>query len=147
MKSPPANQIDSLFANLTSHISSLKKLTMKNTTDSQLMEFKILYDMLSFLLHYHSKKISSQVVRNFKSQPIFQELRVFEEFVGLLGNTYQMNHMRIKEMFHLIKQSDDEERLVQQLPEAVKNCFINSYKYCADSNQNKKNLTFISTGK
>jgi hypothetical protein len=104
---------------------------MEDMDDLKLVEVKILYDMLEFLLKYYLRFISIKL-----PDQVYYELKVFEEAVGLLGSSSHTIHVRSKGHIPFIRDKlDDQER--EFLPEEVKNNQRNILQFLTDSNQHR----------
>jgi hypothetical protein len=139
LKVPSTTKINFLFKSLANYISFWTKMKIEKFEEKHLQEMKMLYDMLTYLLCHHAQDISTEVIQSFNSNSIFYEVRVFEEFVGLIGSAYYLTHARLKNLIHsIIDQSDDEHIILQSLPEKISRRYRATSKYLTDSNQNRK---------
>jgi hypothetical protein len=75
-----------------------------------------------------------------KIKPALYVVKVFEEFVGLLGSGYYLTNSRLNEFHHLIRQSSDlhQERILKLLKQKNKINFLDTMQYMSDSNQKRR---------
>jgi hypothetical protein len=126
------------FTELIHQISSCAHSEIERRNDLQLIEAKILYDMLRFSLRYYSQNLSIPLIKN----QFLYEIKVFEEAVGLLGSSAHMFHVKSKEIFNGIKKVSGHMR--KTIPEKIEKHQENIFKYLTDSNQNRESLCLSS---
>jgi hypothetical protein len=102
-KNLEVSRIESFFRNLLHYIASQFK-SEEALEDERLVEFKILYDMLCFMLSYHYKCFSAEFVEDIRNLIIFHEVQLFMEAVGLFSSIMHSIHIRFQEFFNGTKE-------------------------------------------
>ncbi|KNF02897.1 hypothetical protein PSTG_03845 [Puccinia striiformis f. sp. tritici PST-78] len=136
-------KIDDFFEQLVNYISSriTSKLdTRERMNDLMLLELKILYDMLSYMMNYHVRDISTECMKNFKGSINFVRVLLFEETVGLVASLYHTAHVTVKEAYHILTSNDEAMKTNEGL-EAAEYLEYNSIKL-TDSNQHRRVSNF-----
>jgi hypothetical protein len=73
-----------------------------------------------------------------KIQPGFYEIKVFEEFVGLLGSGFHLSHSRFKEFHNFALKSKNSEQILNTLQQKKMLNLLYKSRYINDSNQQRK---------
>jgi hypothetical protein len=139
-ESSSINLMDGLFKELIDQIHLLTHVEIESIEDSNLITFrvKMVYDMLRFALHYHSKELSIPWTKE-----TFYEIQVFEEAVGLLGSAAHTLHVRAEDIFQFAKKFELKARGL--LPKNIKGRGWRKgiLNYLTDSNQNRKTSNLV----
>ncbi|KAI9618198.1 hypothetical protein H4Q26_012546 [Puccinia striiformis f. sp. tritici PST-130] len=136
-------KIDDFFEQLVNYISSriTSKLdTRERMNDLTLLELKILYDMLSYMMNYHVQDISAECMKDFRGSINFKRVLLFEETVGLVASLYHTAYVTVKEAYHILTSNDEAMKTNEGL-EAAKYLEHNSIKL-TDSNEHRRVSNF-----
>jgi hypothetical protein len=91
----PAIELQALLGALCTHISSQPRIR-EDQKAKKLTEFKFLYDMMTFIMSYHSSRISAEFMAGMQHSWLFDQIRAFEESVGLISSIMYSVHVRRK---------------------------------------------------
>ncbi|KAA1085112.1 hypothetical protein PGT21_023317 [Puccinia graminis f. sp. tritici] len=91
----PVTKLQAFLGALFTHISSQSRIR-ENEKAKKLTEFKFLYDMMSFIMSYRSSSISAEFMGGMQRSWLLDQIRAFEESVGLISSIMYSVHVRRK---------------------------------------------------
>ncbi|KAA1083012.1 hypothetical protein PGT21_022741 [Puccinia graminis f. sp. tritici] len=131
------------FENLVQYISSQIMSQEVRVTDEKLLEFKILYDMLSFFLRHYEHHLPVGFMDEFKKKVEYYQTRIFEETIGVIASLLHSLYMKSKQVINHI---NGEDGFQKNIPHRILELCKNS-KYISDSNENRQISNFEKTEK
>ncbi|KAA1087131.1 hypothetical protein PGT21_023361 [Puccinia graminis f. sp. tritici] len=130
-------EVEALLKDLLLHISSQTRIRLEEGRARRLIEFKLLYDMTKFIMSCHSSRISVEFLGKLKRSLLFNQIRTFEESVGLFSSIMHSVHVRRKATLLAVPMGHPEllEKLkngVEKLIDSNRNRQISSFANLAD---------------
>jgi hypothetical protein len=130
-------EIEALLKALLLHISTQTRIRPREERARRLIEFKLLYDMTKFIMSCHSSRISAEFLGQLKRSLLFNQIRTFEESVGLFSSIMHSVHVRRKATLLAVPMGHPEllEKLkngVEKLIDSNRNRRISSFANLAD---------------
>ncbi|KAA1097181.1 hypothetical protein PGT21_012104 [Puccinia graminis f. sp. tritici] len=87
-------ELEGLLRRLVTYISEELPHQMLGSHSSDFIEFKLLYDMFSFIVRYHTHILSEGLLKEIQQSSKFDRICAFEQAVGLLSNALYSLHVR-----------------------------------------------------